>query len=402
MLKRKAFKYRISPNQEQQSALAVQFGCSRFVYNAALSQRKAHFFEHGQGLGYNDTAYMLKVIKPLLPWLKEADSQVLQQSLKDLDRAYQNYFRMVKEGTLPRPKPGQNPRKDGMPPGYPKYHSKHDIQSIRYPQRFKVDDSRIYLPKVGWVKAIFHRPIEGEMKSVTVSKTKTGKYFVSILCEVEIAEPQPRNGQVGIDLGLKDFVTLSTGEKVQTPKYLRKSERRLKIRQRRLSRKQKGSNNRGKARLVVALQHERVTNQRRDFHHKLSHDLVSRFGLIAFEDLNVKGMVQNHSLAKSIQDAGWSQFVSFCEYKANWTGGWIEKRDRFFPSSKLCSACGQVNHSLKLSDREWICLGCGTVHDRDHNAATNILNGSTLGARETHALGDTIPVRESAQEAQAF
>jgi putative transposase len=219
---------------------------------------------------------------------------------------------------------------------------------------------------------------------------------------VEIDDLEPREGRVGIDLGLKDFVTLSTGEKVQPPRYLRKSERRLKIRQRRLSRKQKGSLNRGKARVQVAVQHERVANQRQDFHHKLSHDLVERYGYIAFEDLNVNRMLKNHHLAKSIADAGWSQFVSFCEYKAGWTGGQVEKRDRFFASSKLCWACGEPNHHLKLSDREWICFGCGTVHDRDESAAINILNGHTVGATEIHALGEMSLVGDSAQEAQVL
>lgn len=380
MLIRKAFKYRIYPNQTEQSTLAIQFGHARFVYNMALAQRKVYYEEHGQGLNYNDTAYMLTIIKPFIPWLNIADSQVLQQSLKDLDRAYKNFF----EGRAE----------------YPKFKNKYHAQSIRYPQRFKVNGSRIYLPKVGYVRAIFHRPIEGKMKNCTVSKTKSGKYFVSIQCEVEILDPVQKPGRVGIDLGLKDFVTLSTGEKVKPPKHLRKSERRLRIRQRRLSRKQKGSNNRAKARLRVAIQHERVANKRKDFHHKLSHDLVSRFGFIAFENLNVAGMIKNHHLAKSISDAGWSQFVGFCEYKQGWAGGQIEKRDRFFPSSKLCSACGQINHLLKLSDREWMCLGCGVVHDRDENAALNILNGHTGGAPEIYALEDTIPVGGSAQEAQ--
>lgn len=388
---KKAFKYRTYPRQEQKAALAVQFGHARFAYNAALVWRKTYYVEHSKGLNYNDTAYMLTTLKSFLPWLAEADSQVLQQSLKDLDRAYENYFRMVREGTLPKLKPGQRPRKDGMPLGYPKFKSKYDQQSIRYPQRFKVNSNEIYLPKIGWVKAVFHRSIEGKMKNVTVSKTKSGKFFVSIQCEVEIPDPQPRNGRVGVDLGLKDFVTLSTGEKVQPPKYLRKSERRLKIRQRRLSRKQKGSNNRAKARLRVAGQHERVANQRRDFHHQLSHRLVERFGLIAFEDLNVNGMLKNHHLAKSITDAGWGQFVGFCEYKASQTGGQVQKRDRFFASSKLCSVCGQINHQLKLSDREWLCTGCGTLHDRDENAATNILNGDTGGAPEIYACPKGYP-----------
>lgn len=381
MLIRKAYKYRIYPNKEQEQALAFQFGCARFVYNWGLAARKAHYEEHGKGINYYDTCYMLTTVKKFVPWLREASNQALKQSLMDLDRAYTNFFKGLA--------------------CYPKFKSKNDQQSIRYVEDFRLESGRrVQLPKVGLVRVTLHRPIEGKMKNLTVSKTKTGKYFVSIQCEVEIAEPQPRGGAVGIDLGLKDFVTLSTGEKVEAPKYLRKSERRLKIRQRRLSRKAKGSNNRGKTRLQVALQHEKIANQRKDFHHKLSHSLVSRFGFIAFENLNVAGMIQNHSLAKSIQDAGWSEFVGFCEYKSSWTGGIVEKQDRFFASSKTCSDCGWINQALKLSDREWTCLGCGKVHGRDTNAAINLLNKSTLRARETNACGDTKPIGDSAQEVQ--
>ena len=197
-------------------------------------------------------------------------------------------------------------------------------------------------------------------------------------------------------------MTTSDGEKVKPPKYLRRAERRLKIRQRRLSRKAKGSRNREKARRRVALQHERVANQRQDFHHKLSRELVDGFGHIAFENLNIQGMLGNHTLAKSIQDAGWGQFVRFCEYKQEWAGGTTSKADRFFPSSKACSACGSLNHGLALSDRQWTCLDCGAVHDRDENAAINILNASTVGVTESYASGDMSLVGDSAQEAQAL
>jgi putative transposase len=185
---------------------------------------------------------------------------------------------------------------------------------------------------------------------------------------------------------------------VPAPKYLRRSERRLKIRQRRLARCAKGSRNRQKAAQRVAVQHEKIANQRKDFHHKLSRSLVDRYGCMTFEDLNVNGMLKNHRLARSIQDAGWSQFVRFCEYKAAWTGGTVLKSDRFFPSSKMCSVCGEINPHLKLSDRSWCCTGCGTIHDRDINAATNNLNATIVGATKSHASGDTIPVGESAQE----
>ena len=239
------------------------------------------------------------------------------------------------------------------------------------------------------------------MKNCVVSKTKSGKYFIGVQCEVKVLDPEPRGEpKAGVDLGLIDFIVTSDGEKVPTPKYLRRAERRSKIRQRRLSRKAKGSQNREKARQRVALQHEKVANQRRDFQHKLSHDLVSHYGHLAFEHLNIAGMLRNHNLAKSISDAGWGQFVRFCEYKAEWTGGTVEKADRFFPSTKICSACGCIADHLQLSDRMWVCLDCRAIHDRDENAVINLLNQSTARAAETHASGDTIPVRELAQEAQ--
>jgi putative transposase len=203
---------------------------------------------------------------------------------------------------------------------------------------------------------------------------------------------------VGIDLGLTTFATLSTGEKIDKPKYLHRSERRLKIRQRRLSRKVKGSKHRNHARQPLAVLHEKVANQRKDFQHKLSRNLVDRFGSISFESLNVNGMLKNHKLAKAISDAAWSQFVGFCEDKAGWAGGQVLRVDRFFPSSKLCSDCGEKNHRLTLNIRQWVCLNCGVIHDRDENAAINILKQTTVGATESHATGvTTVEVGRSAR-----
>jgi putative transposase len=385
VLIRKAFKFRIYPNQTQRSALAVQFGHARFVYNYYLAGRQEWYEATHTSIGYVECNRDLTELKdrPECPWLRQADSQVLQESLRNLDRAYVNFFEKRAE--------------------YPKFKSKHGKQSIRYPQRFKVNGKRIYLPKVGWVKAIFHRPIEGEMKNCTVSKTKSGKYFVSIQCELEVADPEPKPTQVGIDLGLATFATLSTGEKIDKPKYLHRSERRLKLRQRRLSHKRKGSVNHNRARLVLARTHEHVANQRKDFHHKLGRRLADEYGCIAFESLNVNGMLKNHNLAKAISDAAWSQFVVFCEYKAGWTGSCVLRVDRFFPSSKLCSDCGEKNHGLTLNVRQWVCLNCGVIHDRDENAAVNILNQATVGATESHAMGvTTVQYRRSALEAQAL
>jgi putative transposase len=318
------------------------------------------------------------ILKVDYPWLKEADSQTLQQALKDLDSAYQRFLKGLAD--------------------YPNFKRKFDKQSIRYPQRFKFDGSKIYLPKVGWVKVIRHRRIEGAMKNCTVSKTKTGKYFVSIQCEIEHETPQQKQGSIGIDLGLKDSATLNDGtetKKIACPKHLHKAENLLKIRQRRLSRKVKGSNSRGKAKLVVAATHEKITNRRKDFHHQLSRAIVDNFGSIGLESLNVAGIVKNHNLAKSVSDAGWSQFVTFVEYKAAWAGSEVTKHDRWFASSKTCSDCGAVNKALKLSDRTWVCQSCGVIHDRDENAAKNlrpvlsIVEGpSTVGTTGINADGD--------------
>ena len=381
MIVQKALKFRIYPNRSQQAELAKQFGAVRFVYNHYRAVREGFYIDTGTGLNYNDCAMDLAdILKVDYPWLKEADSQTLQQALKDLDKAYKNFF----EGRA----------------AYPNFHSKHDKQSIRYPQRFKVKDKRVYLPKVGWVKCVFHQPIEGVMKNCTVSKTKSGRYFISIQVEMEIEDPTPKTEAIAIDLGLTTFATLSNEDKREKPKHLYRGERRLKIRQRRLSRKARSSNGRQKARLPVAKLHEHVANQRRDFQHKLSRELVNRYGSISFESLNIAGMVKNHHLAKSISDAAWNQFVLFCEYKARWSGGQVLRVDRFFPSSKLCSDCGHKNKSLTLNIRQWACLNCGSIHDRDINAAKNILKQTTAGVAESYAGGDMNGVSRSAPEAQ--
>jgi len=241
----KAFKYRLYPNQEQQEKLAIQFGHSRFVYNNALNARKEHFKETGKGLSYSATTKMLPNMKKELEWLKEADSQVLQQKLKDLDRAYVNFF----QGRA----------------AYPRFKSKFGNQSVRYPQRFKLEGNKLCLPKVGKVKIVLHRNIEGVAKNVTISKTKSGKYFASIQCETEIFEFENDLTHVGVDLGIKDFAILSTGEKVAHPSCLRKAEKKLVKLQRKLSKKKKGSANRGKVSLKVARLHEKIANQRKDF-----------------------------------------------------------------------------------------------------------------------------------------
>jgi putative transposase len=375
---RQARKYRVYPNNEQKQKLAVQFGHARYVYNWALTKRKEHYKQTGIGLYYLQTQKLLVELKQELPWLKDADSQALQVSLLNLDTAYKNFFQKRAR--------------------YPKFKSKHGKQSICYPQRVKFSAAKTYIPKVGWVKTTFHRELIGTQKSVTVSKTKTGKYFVSVLCEWGMEIPENHNPSVGIDLGLKNFATLSTGESIGSPKHLRNAEGKLVRAQRKLSRKKKGSANRKKARLRVARLHEHVTNQRKDFLHKLSRNVVDRFGFIAIEDLNVSGMIRNRRLSKSISDSGWYTFVTMCQYKAQVAGGYVEKVNRFFPSSKTCSCCGFVNPDLQLSEREWVCPECNSYLDRDVNAAVNILAQTTAGAAGSNACGDYVrPVESLAQ-----
>lgn len=358
MVIHKTFKFRIYPNKEQQQQLAKLFGCCRFVYNYYLALRRDTYKETGKGVSYNKCCKHLTQLKrdPNFEWLGEATAQCLQQALRDLDQAFVNFF----EGGA----------------GYPKFKSKHSKQSARYPQGFKVDDAgkRIRLPKIGWVRAVIHRPYEGKMKSCTVSKSKSGKYFASIICEVTSSEPEYTGDAVGIDMGLTHFATLSTGEKIDNPRYLGKAQKRIKRAQRALSRKKKGSNNRKKAKVQLSKRHEKVANQRRDFQHKLSRRLVNENQIVSMENLNITGMMANHHLAQSIADASWGEFKRQLEYKGEWYGCEVETIDRFFPSTKTCHSCGFINKELTLKEREWTCPECGTELDRDMNAAINILN----------------------------
>lgn len=380
MMIRKAYRYRLYPSREQEKLFAVNFGHARYVYNHFLSERQRYFAEHQgdeskRGMNYNDTAAELKALKgdPQHEWLKEAHSQVLQQSLKDLERAYENFF-------TKRAK-------------HPKFHSKRGKQAIRYPQSVKVGEGWISIPKIGKVKAVIHRPCAGAIKNTTLSKTKSGRYFASIQVEIEIPEPPPpKPNAVGVDVGLKSFLVTSDGVAIPAPKYLLKAQKRLVRLQRHLSRCKKGSSGREKARKRLACQHEKVANQRSDFLHKTSRWLVDTYGLIGLEDLNVKGMVKNRKLARAISDSGWGELKRQLTYKAAWHGSLVVTINRFFPSSKRCSACSYTLPDLPLATRTWICPNCGTTHDRDFNAATNILNETItrVGSTRIYAEGESV------------
>jgi putative transposase len=294
--------------------------------------------------------------QPEYIWLNEANSQALQAALRNLDTAYCNFF--------------------DNHSGFPKFKSKRSKQSFHIPQYFRLDTGagQLTIPKLTPLKIIVHRKVEGEIKSVTISRTPSGHYFASILCEVVIKTKPKRQGRaIGIDLGLKSFAVTSDGERIDPPQYFRKAESKLAKLQRQLSRKQSGSQNREQARLKVARQHERIANQRADFLHKLSRRLVDESQAIYVESLNVKGMMGNHTLAKSIGDSGWGEFVRQLDYKSEWYGCHLGQIDRFFPSSKRHAACGYIYQDLQLSEREWTCPECGQMVDRDANAAQNIL-----------------------------
>ena len=379
---KRAYKFRFYPTDEQKSMLAQTFGCVRFVYNWGLSTRKTAYFQQGQSLSYNDLASMLPALKEQYPWLATVSSVPVQQALRHLDRAFVNFF----EG-----------RAD-----YPTFKKKRQEQSASYASNaFKWDGTLLTLAKMNEPLDIrWHRPLPQGAKpsSVTVSKDSANRYFISILVEEDI-QPLPLTPKmVGLDLGIKSMVALSTGESVGNPHYFAKDEKKLAKAQRRHARKKKGSKNRAKARLKVAKVHARISDRRRDYQHKLSTRIVHENQVMCVESLAVKNMVKNPTLAKAISDVGWGEFVRQLEYKANWYGRSLVKIDRWYPSSKTCHACKHVLDSLTLDIREWVCPACGVVHDRDTNAALNIL---AEGLSAAACGGNVRPVRARARQAAA-
>src|SRR5215831_5291827 len=372
MLERKVYRFRVDPTADQEAALARFAGARRFVFNWALARRKETYEQTGKSISWSELSVELTELKnkPGFEWLKQIDSQLLQQALADCKRAFDNFFQ----------------KRAGLPRFKKKYSAG---QSFRIPQRVKIEGGRVYFPKIGWVKVRQSQAVDLPLKSATFKRDATGKWHVSLVAEFDLPDlPKPSietETAIGIDVGFDRFATDSDGGMVENPRFFRKAERRIKRAQRELSRKRKGSGNRAKARRALAREYENVANRRADFAHKFSTTVVKENDTIACETLNLKGMSRT-KLAKSVHDAAHRETFRQIEYKARWRNRNFVFVGRWFPSSQLCSCCGHRHQELSLSDRFWQCPACGARHDRDPKAAKKVREE---GIRMRLAVGHT-------------
>ncbi len=381
----RAVKVRIYPTSEQSQKLSQVMGAARWWWNYALNLCNETYKETGKGLNRVALNKVLPKLKKSeeTAWLKECYSQVLQSTTLNLTKAFKNFFEKRAK--------------------YPRFKSYYGKQSCQYPQNCQIVENGVKVPQVGVIKASIHRIFDGQLQTVTITKTPTGKYYASLLFDTEQETPKVVTNEkvVGIDLGLKDFCITHDGDKTfkySNPRHFKKHEKNLARKQAKLARKKKGSKSREKARKLVARVHERISNARQDFLHKLSRKIVNDNQAVVIEDLNIKGMVRNHNLAKAISDVGWGMFINFIDYKLQGKGGLLVKIDRWFPSSKTCSNCLYKISEMPLDIREWTCPSCGIHHDRDENAAINIRaegirqlsvsgTGTTAGGGEVRPKG---------------
>lgn len=374
------YQFRLCPNAMHEEFFAQHFGCTRKVYNHVLGKHKQAYKDTQKAWNFYEYKRELPELKVQFPYLKDINSQSLQAAVQNLDKAYKSFFARTAK--------------------HPRFKSKHRKQSFCVPQNTKVDFDRglVFIPKLKTgIKCRFHRRFEGTIKQATITKTQNGEYYISITVEEpdivhKMQQTLDAATAIGIDVGLLSFLTLSDGTKVDNPRWLKQSEKKLARLQRKLSKKIKGSKNRNKQRLKVAKQHQKVSNQRKDFQHKLSRKIVddNQVSMIFVEELNVRNMLKNRKFAKHISSVAWGQFLRFVEYKAHRAGKFFGKIGRFEPSSKMCHVCGHINHDLDLSERTWQCPHCLSVLDRDINAAINIRNMGlhTAGIAGINACGE--------------
>ena len=363
----KGYKYRIYPTEEQKELINKTFGCSRFVYNHFLAMKIRLYKTEQKSLSYNKCSSLLTELKKEREWLKEVDKFALQNSLKDLNTAYQNFFREIQKNNTNQGFPKFKSKKNN----YKSYRTNFTNNNIE----LDFDNNKIKLPKLKWIKCKMHREFTGKILSATISQVPSGKHFVSLNIECQHEELLETKNAIGLDLGISDLLITSNGKTFQNNKLIYKYEKKLVKLQRQLAKKQKRSKNFYKQRIKIAKLHEKITNIRIDNLHKISSQIVKENQFIFSEDLNIKGMVKNPNLAKSIHDVSWSELIRQLQYKSEWNNRIYHKVDRFYASSQICNNCNYKNEKTKnLSIREWTCPKCGTYHNRDINASINILN----------------------------